>query len=120
MVTGERGIWRDARRFATLRDLYGVNLMATTKAAKKRAAKKPRPKAKAKARPGARRQPETLRLRDTSPTFTATDLQRSIAFYRDALGFAVGEEGRPNGPRERCESGAGPGRFALTQADCAP
>src|SRR2546426_2113246 len=78
MITGERGIWRDARRFATLRDPFGALLMATKmKPAKKRAAKKPRAKATAKARPrpGARRQPETLRLRQITPSFTATDLR---------------------------------------------
>src|SRR5881275_2318680 len=119
MVTGERGIWRDARRFATLRDLYGVNPMATTKAAKKRAAKKPRPKAKAKARPGARRQPETLRLRKIAPSFTATDLQRSIAFYRDVLGFVVGEEWRQDGTLAGCEIQAGSVSFMLSQDDFA-
>jgi catechol 2,3-dioxygenase-like lactoylglutathione lyase family enzyme len=29
-----------------------------------------------------------------SPSFTANDLQRSIAFYRDVLGFVVGDEWR--------------------------
>ena len=91
--------------------------MATKKAAKKR----PRSKAatKAKTRPGARRQPETLRLRDISPTFTATDLQRSIAFYRDVLGFVVGEEWRENGTLEGCEMRAGSVTFYLTQDDFA-
>ena len=96
--------------------------MATKmKPAKKRAAKKPRAKATAKARPrpGARRQPETLRLRDISPTFTATDLQRSMAFYRDVLGFVVGEEWRENGTLEGCEMLAGAVRFYLTQDDFA-
>src|SRR5256885_6196950 len=102
MITGERGIWRDARRFATLRDPFGAYLMATKmKRAKKRAAKRPRAKATAKARPGARRQPETLRLRQITPSFTATDLQRSIAFYRDVLGFVIGEEWRGGGGRAR-------------------
>jgi len=74
---------------------------------KKPAKKRARPKAKAKVRPGARRQPETLRLRDITPTFTATDLQRSMAFYRDVLGFVVGEEWRENGTLEaaRCVPG---------------
>jgi len=91
--------------------------MATKKkpAAKKRA----RPKATAKVRPGARRQPETLRLRDITPTFTATDLQRSMAFYRDVLGFVVGEEWRENGALEGCEMRAGAVRFYLTQDDFA-
>src|SRR6266480_6653569 len=111
MVTGERGIWRDARRFATLRDLYGAHLMATRK--------KPAAKKQPKPRPGARRQPETLRLRDIAPTFTATDLQRSIAFYRDVLGFVVGEEWRENGTLAGCEIHAGSVTFMLGQDDFA-
>src|SRR6266516_3655652 len=57
-------------------------------------------KAKAKApkdRPRPRRQPETLRLRKLTPMFTATDLQRSMAFYRDVLGFVIGDEWRQKG-----------------------
>jgi uncharacterized glyoxalase superfamily protein PhnB len=87
--------------------------MATRKA-------KPKPKKKpAKPRPGARRQPETLRLRSLSPSFTATDLQRSIAFYRDVLGFVVGDEWRNNGQLEGCEMHAGAVTFVLNQDDFA-
>ena len=81
--------------------------------------KKPPAKKQPKSRPGARRQPETLRLRDIAPTFTATDLQRSIAFYRDVLGFVVGEEWRDNGTLEGCEMRAGAVTFYLTQDDFA-
>src|SRR3989454_2754261 len=122
MITGERGIWRDARRFATLRHPFGALLMATKmKPAKKRAAKKPRAKATAKARPrpGARRQPETLRLRQITPSFTATDLQRSIAFYRDVLGFVIGDEWREKGELTGCEIHAGAVTFMLGQDDFA-
>src|SRR5882762_4547874 len=93
--------------------------MATRKkpAATKRAAKETRSKAKAKGRPGARRQPETLRLRGISPSFTATDLQRSIAFYRDVLGFVVGDEWRENGTLAGCEIHAGAVTFMLGQDD---
>jgi lactoylglutathione lyase len=38
-----------------------------------------------------RQQPESLRLRSMSPTFTVNDLQRSLAWYRDGLGFFVSE-----------------------------
>lgn len=34
---------------------------------------------------------ETLRLRSVSPIFTVTDLERSVRFYTDVLGFIVGE-----------------------------
>ena len=45
-------------------------------------------KKRPKERPRPRRQPETLRLRKLTPSFTATDLRRSMAFYRDVLGLS--------------------------------
>lgn len=82
---------------------------------KKQKAKRPAPKT----RPPARRQPETLRLRSILPSFTATDLQRSIAFYRDVLGFVIGEEWRENGVLMGCEIHAGAATFMLGQDDFA-
>ena len=64
---------------------------------KKRPAKRPAAKRAPAKRPPARRQPETLRLRGIAPSLTATDLQRSIAFYRDVLGFIIGDEWREKG-----------------------
>jgi uncharacterized glyoxalase superfamily protein PhnB len=88
--------------------------MATKKA------KRARPKkTAAKKRPPGRRQPETLRLRNIMPSFTATDLQRSIAFYRDVLGFVVGEEWREDGALAGCEVRAGSVTFMLGQDDFA-
>jgi len=81
--------------------------MATKKKARKPATTK------------SRRQPETLRLRDVSPSFTAADLQRSIAFYRDVLGFVVGDEWRDNGQLQGCEIRAGSVLFMLNQDDFA-
>lgn len=69
--------------------------------------------------PAARSQPETLRLRDVSPSFTATDLQRSIAFYRDVLGFVVTDEWREDGVLQGCEMRAGTVLFMLSQDDFA-
>jgi lactoylglutathione lyase len=86
--------------------------MATKK--KKRAPTKPKPK-----RPPARRQPETLRLRTIAPSLTSTDLQRSIAFYRDVLGFIVGEEWREKGALLGVEIHAGAVSFMLSQDDFA-
>lgn len=34
---------------------------------------------------------ETLRLRSIEPSFTVSDLERSVHFYSDVLGFVVGE-----------------------------
>ena len=77
-------------------------------------------KAKAiKDRPRPRSQPETLRLRGLTPSFTATDLQRSIAFYRDVLGFVLGDEWRRDGVLEGCELHAGSVTFMLNQDDFA-
>ena len=84
---------------------------------KKRPASKP--KAKPKVKPPARRQPETLRLRAITPSLTATDLQRSLAFYRDVLGFMVGDEWRSKGVLVGVELHAGAVTFTLNQDDFA-
>jgi uncharacterized glyoxalase superfamily protein PhnB len=65
-------------------------------ASKKAAAKRsPRKTARAAARPAPRPQrktePETLRLRSIEPALTVADLQRSIKFYTEALGFFIGD-----------------------------
>jgi catechol 2,3-dioxygenase-like lactoylglutathione lyase family enzyme len=74
------------------------------KAARRKAAKRAPARAKtprttnAAARSGAGAQPdrrtsktETLRLRSVEPIFTVSDLERSIRFYTDVLGFVVGD-----------------------------
>lgn len=38
-----------------------------------------------------RQQPESLRLRSIAPSITASDFEKSLAWYRDVLGFIVGE-----------------------------
>jgi catechol 2,3-dioxygenase-like lactoylglutathione lyase family enzyme len=62
----------------------------TASVAKKKAAPKAARKATAR-KPArrSRRQPETLRLRSAGPSFTVNDIQKSLAFYRDVLGFKV-------------------------------
>jgi uncharacterized glyoxalase superfamily protein PhnB len=87
--------------------------MATKKKAPRRSKKASQPRLRA------RRQPETLRLRTLTPGFTATDLQRSIAFYRDVLGFVIGDEWRENGALTGCEIHAGAVTFMLNQDDFA-
>jgi len=86
---------------------------------KKKPAKRPAPKRAPAKRPPARRQPETLRLRSIAPSLTATDLQRSIAFYRDVLGFIIGEEWRERGVLMGVEMQAGAVTFMLSQDDFA-
>lgn len=59
--------------------------------AKKTVASRRRAPARA-AQPDRRKKtPETLRLRAIEPSFTVSDLDRSIRFYTDVLGFTVGE-----------------------------
>lgn len=62
-----------------------------------------------------RRQPETLRLRAVMPVLTVTDVERSIAWYRDILGFVVGEEARRDGRLVAAQLKAGKVRFLLEQ-----
>lgn len=66
-----------------------------------------------------RRQPETLRLRRIAPSITATDLQRSIAFYRDTLGFVVADEEIEGGRLAGVELRAGAVTVWLVQDDFA-
>jgi len=65
----------------------------TRKAKPARPARRAAPRKTAGTRPPERRRhdPETLRLRSVTPSFTVNDLQRSLAFYTDMLGFIVGE-----------------------------
>ena len=41
-----------------------------------------------------RHTPETLRLRTFEPSLTVSDLERSLRFYREVLGFFVGQQWR--------------------------
>ncbi|HET7038542.1 MAG TPA: VOC family protein [Gemmatimonadales bacterium] len=62
-----------------------------------------------------RSQPETLRLRAVMPVLTVTDIERSLAWYRDILGFVVHEEARRNGRVVAVQLKAGKVRFLLEQ-----
>jgi catechol 2,3-dioxygenase-like lactoylglutathione lyase family enzyme len=66
-----------------------------------------------------RRQPESLRLQSITPTFTANDLQASLAWYRDGLGFFVAERWEEGGRLEGVMLKAGACEFGLTQDDFA-
>jgi catechol 2,3-dioxygenase-like lactoylglutathione lyase family enzyme len=86
---------------------------APKKAAKKRAV------ARKAARPAmkARQQPESLRLRSAGPSFTVSDLHRSLSFYRDVLGFTPGQRWEENGQLQGIELVAGSVVFWLGQDD---
>jgi uncharacterized glyoxalase superfamily protein PhnB len=65
--------------------------MATRKSAKTTRTKKKAPR-KAKAAPAkSRTGNEALALNSSSPSFTVNDLEKSLAWYRDVLGFGVEE-----------------------------
>jgi uncharacterized glyoxalase superfamily protein PhnB len=98
--------------------------MAARKKAKKAAPKKKAKKAVAKKKVAKKVQPkrkfpETLRLRSVSPGLTVGDLQKSVAWYRDVLGFVVGEEWKRDGRITGYELMAGAARVFLGQDDWA-
>ncbi len=64
-----------------------------------------------------RQQPESLRLRSITPTYTVNDLERSLAWYRDGLGFFVGERWEEGGRLQGVMLKAGACEFGLSQDD---
>lgn len=95
--------------------------MATKKKPKKTAAKssakkkRPAKKAPAGARPAAPK--SALALNDVAPGFTANDLEKSLAWYRDILGFAVEERWEKDGKLAGVQLRAGKAVFMLGQDD---
>ena len=90
-------------------------------AAKKAGAKNANPTkaaAKEKARQP-RREPETLRLRSFSPSFTVNDLDASIAFYTNVLGFIVSDRWTEDGKLQGVMLKAGACEVGLSQDDWA-
>jgi uncharacterized glyoxalase superfamily protein PhnB len=86
---------------------------------KKRASTAKKATAAGKTMARKRQSPETLRLRAVTPSLTVGDLQRSIAWYRDVLGFVVGEPWMHEGEMRGVELLAGATRFYLGQDDWA-
>jgi uncharacterized glyoxalase superfamily protein PhnB len=66
-----------------------------------------------------RKSPETLRLRSVDPGLTVNDLQRSLAWYRDVLGFTEGERWEHDGKLAGISVVAGTVTINLTQDDWA-
>ena len=66
-----------------------------------------------------RQQPETLRFRSIMPSFTVNDIERSLAWYRDGLGFFVGERWEDGGKLKGVQLKAGACEFGLSQDDFA-
>ncbi len=67
-----------------------------------------------------RKEPESLRLQAVAPVITASDVGASIAWYRDVMGFVVGEEWKnDDGVVQGAVMRAGAVDFNLTQDDFA-
>jgi lactoylglutathione lyase len=64
-----------------------------------------------------RQQPESLRLRSIAPSFTVNDLERSVAWYRDGLGFYVSERWEEAGRLQGVMLKAGACWVGLSQDD---
>jgi uncharacterized glyoxalase superfamily protein PhnB len=91
--------------------------MATKKrkAAKKAVKKKTgRPAARRAER---RKQPDSLRLRSAAPGFTVSDINRSLHFYSQVLGFTVKERWERNGELLGAEVRSGTVSLMLGQDD---
>ncbi|HEX6202198.1 MAG TPA: VOC family protein [Thermoanaerobaculia bacterium] len=64
-----------------------------------------------------RAEPESLRLRNLSPALTVDDLDRSLAFYVEALGFTVEERWEEEGKLQGVMLLAGTCHIGLSQDD---
>ena len=60
---------------------------------------------------------ERLTLRSVGPSFTVDDVDKSLAWYRDVMGFEVGERWEENGKLLGVELKAGPSMFMIGQDD---
>ena len=88
-----------------------------TKPKRKKQAQRPARKRPAPRPP--RQQPESLRLRSMAASFTVSDLDRSVAWYRDVLGFVVGERWVDGGKIRGIQMKAGSCDIMLGQDDFA-
>lgn len=89
--------------------------MARSKAAKK--TKNAPSKRKAPARAKAPGRAETLKMSSASPSFTVNDLEKSLAWYRDVLGFVVEERWEQGGQLMGVSLLAGSVSFMIGQDD---
>ena len=64
-----------------------------------------------------RQEPESLRLRSITPTFTVNDIKRSVAWYQDGLGFLVAQRWEEGGRLQGVMLKAGACEFGLSQDD---
>src|SRR5262245_43091366 len=85
---------------------------AVTKKSTGRTAARP-----ARARLKKRQTPESLRLRAVAPSLTVNDLDKSLTFYRDVMGFVVKDRWEHEGKVTGVEILAGSVSFYLNQDD---
>jgi uncharacterized glyoxalase superfamily protein PhnB len=90
---------------------------AVSKPAKRAVRKRVARRTPAPPAPKARQQPESLRLRSAGPSFTVGDIEKSLAFYRDVLGFTLKERWEQDGVLRGVELVAGKVSFWLGQDD---
>jgi catechol 2,3-dioxygenase-like lactoylglutathione lyase family enzyme len=64
-----------------------------------------------------RQQPESLRLRSLMLSYTVNDIERSLAWYRDGLGFFVAERWEEGGRLKGVTLKAGACQLGLSQDD---
>ena len=92
--------------------------MATTR---KNKTARPKPRAAARKAPARRKaspsRSKGLSLTGVSPSFTVDDVEASLKFYRDVLGFGVGERWEDNGKLLGVELSAGRSVFMIGQDD---
>jgi len=105
--------------------------MATKKKAKKvtRKVVKPRRAVAARRKPATaakkapkrpvRQKPESLRLRSVAPSLVASDINRSLAWYRDVLRFTLEDEWREGNELRGVTLKAGATTFMISQDDWA-
>jgi uncharacterized glyoxalase superfamily protein PhnB len=92
--------------------------MAVKKKATQKASLKNKPSKKAKASPAKKRAKSgSLSLHDTSPGITANDLDKSLTWYRDVVGFAVDERWEQDGKLMGVSLKAGDVIFMIGQDD---
>lgn len=82
--------------------------MASKKTMKKKTARKP---------PRATARPKGLTLSSVAPSFTVSDVHRSIAWYQDVVGFVVKDRWESDGKLMGVEIWAGTTVFMLAQDD---
>src|SRR5882724_13060950 len=83
---------------------------ATAKASAKTSAKR-------KAKPAKAKKDAGLSLTSASPSLTVNDVEKSLAWYRDVLGFTVGERWMNDGKLMGVELSAGKVMFMIGQDD---